>query len=149
MRMLNQQIPEVSRKQDFITAFYGKLDYQENTFVYCNCGHSIPILLRFDGQLELLEAGGPGLNIIKDAEFSIESVNLNSEDQIIFYTDGVTEIFDKDSNEYGFERLKRVILDSKNKSASELIEAVVESTRNYSNTKLYRDDFTLVVIKRK
>ena len=107
------------------------------------------MLLRFDGQLELLEAGGPALNIIKDAEFSIESVNLNSEDQIIFYTDGVTEIFDKDSNEYGFERLKRVILDSKNKSASELIEAIVESTRNFSNTKLYRDDFTLVVIKRK
>ena len=149
MRMLNQQIPEVSRKQDFITAFYGKLDYRENTFVYSNCGHSTPILLRFDGQLELLEAGGPALNIIKDAEFSIESVNLNSEDQIIFYTDGVTEIFDKDSNEYGFERLKRVILDSKNKSASELIEAIVESTRNFSNTKLYRDDFTLVVIKRK
>jgi len=149
MSVLNQQIPIVTRKRDFITAFYAKLNFKEHTCSYTNCGHNSPLLLRSNGNLELLEQGGAALNILADANFDSGSVKLEPGDQIIFYTDGVTEIFDKDANEYGFERLKRVILDSKNKSASGIIEAVVESTRNFSKTKIFRDDFTLMVLKRK
>ena len=105
--------------------------------------------MRFNQHIELLDAGGPALNIIKDTEFNSDYVKLASGDQIIFYTDGVTEIFGNDLKEYGFERLQKVILESQYKSANEIINDIVDSTRNFSNTKLYRDDFTLVVIKRK
>ncbi len=149
MNMLNQQIPEVSRKRDFITAFYGKLNFKENTFAYTNCGHNPSLLLRANGESILLQQGGPSLNIIKDAKFNFDSVCLASGDQIIFYTDGVTEIFGEDSKEYGFERLKEIVRESKDKSASEIISNIVESTKSFSGTKLYRDDFTLVVLKRK
>lgn len=149
MNLLNEQIPEVSRKRDFITAFYGKLNYKNNVLTYVNCGHNPPVLLRANGQLEFLETGGPSLNILKDAKFDRASVQLAPEDQIIFYTDGVTEIFNKDSKEFGFERLKNVILKSKDITASEIINNIIESTNNFSGTKFYRDDFTLVVLKRK
>ena len=149
MNELNQQISEVSRKRDFITAFYGKLNFREDTFTYSNCGHNPPLLLRANGDLILLEQGGPSLNIIQDAKFNSDSIYLASGDQIIFYTDGVTEIFGNDLKEYGFERLQKVILESQNKSANAIINNIVESTRNFSATKLYRDDFTLVVLKRK
>jgi sigma-B regulation protein RsbU (phosphoserine phosphatase) len=149
MNELNQQIPEVSRKRDFITAFYGKLNFMEDTFTYTNCGHNPPLLLRANGDLILLEQGGPSLNIIKDAKFNSDSINLAKGDQIIFYTDGVTETFGNDLKEYGFERLQKVILESQNKSANEIINNIVESTRNFSTINLYRDDFTLVVLKRK
>jgi serine phosphatase RsbU (regulator of sigma subunit) len=149
MNLLNQQIPEVSRKRDFITAFYGKLNFKENTFTFTNCGHNPPLLLRANGESILLEQGGPSLNIIKDAKFNFNTVYLASGDQIIFYTDGVTEIFGNDLKEYGFERLQKVILESVNISADELINNIIKSTKNFSSTKLYRDDFTLVVLKRK
>jgi len=149
MDLLNQQIAEVSRKRDFITAFYGKLNYRDNIMTYANCGHNPPVLLRANGQLEFLETGGPSLNILKDVKFDSSSVELNSGDQIIFYTDGVTEIFSNDLKEYGFERLKSVLINSKEKPASEIINSVVESTKTFSDAKLYRDDFTLVVLKRK
>lgn len=149
MNLLNQQISAVSRKRDFITAFYGKLNFKENTFTYTNCGHNPPLLLRGNGELLLLEQGGPSLNIIKDAKFNSDSINLASGDQIIFYTDGVTEIFGNDLKEYGFERLQKVILDSIDKPVSEIISKIIESTRSFSSAKLYRDDFTLVVLKRK
>jgi phosphoserine phosphatase RsbU/P len=149
MNLLNQQIPEVSRKRDFITAFYAKLNFKEHICTYTNCGHNPPLLLRSNGKIELLEQGGAALNILEDVKFNFDSVKLEPGDQIIFYTDGVTEIFSEDSKEYGFERLQKVILDSQNKSASEIISNIVESTKNFSGTKLYRDDFTLVVLKRK
>ena len=149
MNLLNGQMPEVSRKRDFITAFYGKLNFKEHKLIYTNCGHNPPVLLRSNGKLEFLEAGGPSLNLIKDAQFVSSSVNLFPGDQIIFYTDGVTEIFNRDLKEFGFERLKTVILKSKNISACEIIDNIVESTKKFSGSKLYRDDFTLVVLKRK
>jgi sigma-B regulation protein RsbU (phosphoserine phosphatase) len=149
MNLLNMQMPEVSRKRDFITAFYGKLNFKEHKLIYTNCGHNPPVLLRSNGKLEFLEAGGPSLNLIKDTQFVSSSVNLFPDDQIIFYTDGVTEIFNRDLKEFGFERLKTVILKSKNISACEIIDNIVESTKKFSGSKLYRDDFTLVVLKRK
>jgi len=149
MKLLNEQIPEVSRKRDFITAFYGKLNFNEHKFTYTNCGHNPPVLMRSDGQIEFLETGGPSLNIVREADFVSDSVNLAPGDQIIFYTDGVTEIFNRDSTEYGFERLEKVILNSKDSSAIEILNKIVESTKNFSGTNLYRDDFTLVVLKRK
>jgi phosphoserine phosphatase RsbU/P len=149
MTVLNKQISEIVRKRDFITAFYAKLNFKEHICTYTNCGHNPPLLLRSNGKIDLLEQGGAALNILEDAKFDFDSVKLEPGDQIIFYTDGVTEIFSEDSKEYGFERLQKVILDSQNKSASEIISNIVESTKNFSGTKLYRDDFTLVVLKRK
>ena len=149
MNLLNKQIADVSRKRDFITAFYGKLNLTEHSLNFVNCGHNPPILIKSNGQIVLLEAGGPSLNIIKDINFNSGSITLEPGDQIIFYTDGVTEIFGKDSKEFGFERLRDLLLKSKNNSADEIINFVVESTRNFSGTKFYRDDFTLVVLKRK
>ena len=149
MDLLNQQIPEVSRKRDFITAFYGKLNFKNHTFSFVNCGHNPPLLLKPNGKIILLETGGPSLNIIKDAKFKSDSIKIESGDQIIFYTDGVTEIFGADSKEFGFERLSKVLKEPGNKSANEIINDVVESTKNFSGSGLYQDDFTLVVLKRK
>lgn len=149
MNILNQQIPEISRKRDFISVFYAKLNFKEHICTYTNCGHNPPLLLRSNGKMELLEQGGAALNILEDAKFDFDSVKLEPGDQIIFYTDGVTEIFGNDLKEFGFERLQKVIRDSKDKSADEIITIIIDATKNYSGTKFYRDDFTLVVLKRK
>lgn len=149
MSLLNRQISEVSRKRDFITAFYGNLNFREHTFKFTNCGHNPPLFLKSNEKLELLDTGGAALNIIEDAENCDKNISLQSGDQIIFYTDGVTEIFNKNNEEFGLERLKIVILKTKDKSAAEIIEAVVLSTRNFSGAELFRDDFTMVVLKRK
>jgi phosphoserine phosphatase RsbU/P len=149
MNLLNQQIPEVSRKRDFITAFYGKLNYREHKFTFTNSGQNPPVLLRVNGQMELLEAGGPSLNILRDAKFISSEVNLAPGDQIIFYTDGVTEVFNLEAKEFGFDKLKEIILKLKDASAAAIINEIVSATKNFSGSKLFRDDFTLVVLKRK
>jgi len=149
MSVLNQQIPIVSRKRDFISVFYAKLNFKEHTCTYTNCGHNPPLLLRLNGKMELLEQGSAALNILTDAKFKSGSVKLEQGDQIIFYTDGVTEVFNTDNVEYGFERLKKIILESKDQSASEIITNIVNSTKTFSGTKLFRDDFTIIVLKRK
>lgn len=148
MHFLNQQISDVSRKRDFITTFCGELDFNNHTFNFINCGHNPPILIKSDGKIIMLETGGPSLNIIKDADFRSDVIKIEEGDQIILYTDGVIEIFGKNSKEFGLGRLRELVIENKNKSAAELINCVVNSTREFSGKKLYRDDFTIVVLKR-
>jgi serine phosphatase RsbU (regulator of sigma subunit) len=149
MNVLNKQVSEIVRKRDFITAFYAKLNYEQHKISFTNCGHNPPIFLKSNGKIELLETGDPALNILDAACFNSNSVSLAPGDEIVFYTDGVVEIFNKDSEEYNVERLQKVILDSQMKSASEIITNIVESTKSFSEAKFYRDDFTVVVLKRK
>jgi len=149
MSVLNQQIPFVSRKRDFISVFYAILNFKEHTFTYTNCGHNPPLLLRSNGKMELLEQGSAALNILTDAKFNSDSIKLEPGDQIIFYTDGVTEVFSLNSEEYGVERLKNIIRESKVKTASEIVSNIVKSIESFSGSKLFRDDFTLIVLKRK
>ena len=96
-----------------------------------------------------LKRAGHLLNILRDAEFISSTVNLAAGDQIIFYTDGVTEIFNLEAKEFGFDKLKKIILRLKDASATKTINEIISTTKNFSGSKLYRDDFTLVVLKRK
>ena len=61
------------RKRDFISIFYGILNYIDHSFTYCNCGHN-PALHYSSTGTKLLEGGGPSLNLLKDAEF--KTLNL-------------------------------------------------------------------------
>jgi serine phosphatase RsbU (regulator of sigma subunit)/ribosomal protein S18 acetylase RimI-like enzyme len=149
MVLLNAQLAEFTRKKDFVTAFYGILNIKMHTFVYSNCGHNPPLLFRSDGKYELLELHGPSLSIVDDAEFKTGRVILNEDDQIVLYTDGVTEVFGKDNEEFGLDRLIKVIKPSINLSADLLLNKIVSVTKNFSSTKYYKDDYTLVVVKRK
>jgi sigma-B regulation protein RsbU (phosphoserine phosphatase) len=149
LNILNKQIPEFCRKRDFITAFYGYIDLEQHNFTFTNCGHNHPLVLNSDGTLSSLEESGPSLNLVIDSDFKSSSINLNPGDSIILYTDGVTEIFDDDKEEFGLERLKNVLANSVEKSASGTVKNVVNATKDFSKRRYYLDDFTILVLKRK
>ena len=149
MNILNRQIPEVSRKRDFISSFYGKLNHTNHTFLYTNCGHNPPLILRENGNLESLERCGPALNIMHDVNYESSSVNIARGDQIILYTDGVIEIFNNMSKEFGLERLKSILSDHSKETAKNIVDHIVEETKTFAGTNFYNDDFTLIIIKRK
>lgn len=149
MNYLNEQIDEFCRRRDFITSVYGNLNVSEHSFTYTNCGHNSPIILNSKGLLKELIKRGPSLNLVKKANYKPNTIRVKPGDSIILYTDGVTEIFNDNGEEYGIERLKKVIKKSKNESAEELIGSIINSTKEFSGDKFYNDDFTILVIKRK
>lgn len=149
MNTLNRQIPNVSRKKDFISAFYGRLNVEEHSLYYTNCGHNLPIVIRSNGDYELLQTSGPALNIFNDIEYNSSTVEMKQGDQIILYTDGVIDIFNSKSEEFGLERLIAVLLNNRNESAEKIVNRVVEETKSFADSNYYYDDFTLIVLKRR
>ena len=145
---LSRVIPEFTRRRDFITVFYGILDTRHHRFSYSNAGHNQPLLVRSRGTVERMEPVGPGLNIIEGPVFEGGELALEPGDQIVIYTDGVVEVFNSKSVQFGLERLEKTVQRPPSVSAGAMVEEIIRVTRAFSGSSIYDDDFTLVVIKR-
>ena len=132
----------------FITAFYGVYDPADRTIVYASAGHNPPRIKRCeDGSLFKLEAE-PGLPLGVDEEetYPTASTRLDVEDQIIFYTDGVTEASNPDGKLFGTARLDRTLANCA-LSAYGLIQTVLLNLEAFTQNHPADDDRTVVVAK--
>jgi serine phosphatase RsbU (regulator of sigma subunit) len=147
MQLMNEHVAQFMRKRDFISIFYGILNYKDHSLIYSNCGHNPAIHFNLSGT-KLLEGGGPSLNLIKSTEFKSFEINLDKNDQILFYTDGVVEVFSKDKKQFGLEGLIETFNSNADKSPGEIIKQVISATKDFRSSDFYNDDFTLLVLKR-
>jgi sigma-B regulation protein RsbU (phosphoserine phosphatase) len=148
MDRMNDLLPEFARKRDFVTAFYGILDMPRGTFTYSNCGHNLPFLVRADGRIERLMKSGPSLTILPDTRYETAAVDLRGGDILVLYTDGVVELFNRNNEEFGMERVEEVARRSRGGSADIVLREIVGAMRSFSGLEDSQDDSTLVVIKR-
>ena len=131
----------------FATIVYGILDPKSMTFTYSNAGHCYPMLLRGD-KIEELQTGGMILGCFGFAEFETETIELESGNKILFYTDGLTEAeFEAEGEFYGEERLEQVFKKNSNLPADELCKKIREDLFGFCGTNQQKDDITIVAIK--
>ena len=131
----------------FATIVYGILDPKSMTFTYSNAGHCYPMLLRGE-KIEELQTGGMILGCFGFAEFETETIELESGDKILFYTDGLTEAeFEAEGEFYGEERLEQVFKKNSNLPADELCRKIREDLFGFCGTNQQKDDITIVAIK--
>ena len=147
MEIMNDHVSDFMRSRDFISAFYAILNHKTHKLSYCNCGHN-PALFCHANQVKLLEKSGPSLNILKNAEFSSNEIDIAENDRILFYTDGAIEVFNKYKEQFGLNRLINIFASMKTESPKEIIEDIILSTKEFNASDFYKDDFTLVALNR-
>jgi sigma-B regulation protein RsbU (phosphoserine phosphatase) len=137
-----------SNNGSFVTAFYGIYDPATLQFTYSSAGHNPPRLKRCAGGgiQSLSDAGGLPLGIMSGTEYEEAKLSLHVGDQIIFYTDGITEAQNRAGDQYGLERLDDV-LDRCRPDAREIIHAVLVSVEAFTAGQPADDDRTLLVMK--
>ncbi len=138
-----------SEIEAFVTAFYGIFDPASRTLTYASAGHNPPRLKRCeDGSVMSLEDVG-NLPLGVDVEMSYDEAThtLRPGDQIIFYTDGITEAHGPDGRTmFGVERLDEV-LENCHLTADGLIHAVLDAVEGFTAGSAAEDDRTLLVAK--
>lgn len=146
---INNLIFKNTPPDKFITFFWTKYISAHKILRYVNAGHNPPLLLRKDSEdfIELSD-GGLLLGAMESMiPYEQKEVQLNPSDLLICYTDGVNEALDPtESEEFGTERLKECILKNRHKTSTEVIDAIVNDVKAFSNGKLF-DDLTLLVVK--
>jgi sigma-B regulation protein RsbU (phosphoserine phosphatase) len=133
----------------YVTAVYGVLDLVNHIFTFSNFGHNPPILLRQNGKVELLTEGGVVLGINRQATFEERAFMLQPNEIIVMYTDGVTEVFDGDGQEFGRAGLIEVVKANSTRRSVEIAGAIREAVSKHASPTHVFDDLTVVVVKRK
>jgi serine phosphatase RsbU (regulator of sigma subunit) len=132
----------------FVTAFLAQIDGHRGEVTYCNAGHFPPILLRADGQAELLEAGGPLLGAMEDAKFHSGELVLEPGDTLVAYSDGILECCNPAGEEFGTERLIEALRRVERQSAHATLMVLLAAVQDFACGSALHDDVSLTVIQR-
>jgi len=147
---LNRRLAELYTMQNgtFVTAFYGVYDAADRSLCYASAGHNPPRLKRCaDGTLITLSGtAGLPLGVDRDTAYGRATQRLVPGDQIVFYTDGITEAFSPAGELFGTERLDRV-LSNCGVTARGLVDEVLAAVRTFAAGRPADDDRTLLVAK--
>jgi sigma-B regulation protein RsbU (phosphoserine phosphatase) len=137
-----------SISEAFVTAFYAVYDPVERVLAYSSAGHNPPRIKRCqDGSLLALdEAAGLPLGIQPESRYREVRQQLQPGDQIVFYTDGVTEARSADDDMFGTERLDQS-LENCTLEAQALLEAVLKSVEGFTSGRAPDDDRTIIVAR--
>ena len=153
---LNALIRESSPLDKYATLVYARLHPETGKLTSLNAGHNFPIVIRQDGSLQRLEAGGLMIGMYPDdmicqmsAEFEDETIQLYSGDTVIFFTDGVTETQNIHEEMYDEERLEEFVTQLRDADASAICTEIYNSTLEFQGEAQRFDDLTLMVLKKK
>lgn len=132
----------------FVTAFYGIYDPARREITYACAGHNPPRIKRCeDGTIASLDGvSNLPLGLFPDLEFAEATYALIPGDQVVFYTDGITEAISPNGEMFGLERLDAV-LENCHLSADGLIEEVLRVLDEFTAGSPATDDRTLLVAK--
>jgi sigma-B regulation protein RsbU (phosphoserine phosphatase) len=132
----------------FVTAMYAVYDPAARSLTYATAGHPPPRLKRCeDGSIFSLDAvGGLPLGIVADETYPQHTEQLHVGDQLIIYTDGITEATNPTGEMYGPQRLDDV-LENCMLYASDLIQRLLDSVHGFAAGRPADDDQTVLVAK--
>jgi steroid delta-isomerase-like uncharacterized protein len=111
-----------------------------------SAGHNPPLLVT-DGRIRRLSAGGPMLGVFADASFQEETVRVRAGDGLILFSDGVTEAFNAEGEEFGDTRLLTCVEANWHLSPAGLVATVLSAVQQFRGETEQSDDATLMVLR--
>jgi len=152
LKKTNRLFCDNAQRGTFISLVYGIIDLEEQTFRFARAGHN-PII-RMNGandKVDELQPKGIGLGLTKSEAFddNIEELelNLDQEDVLVLYTDGIVEALNEAHVFYGSKRLNSKLRSNKQRTAAEILKEISEDVRSFIGEAKQHDDMTMVVMK--
>jgi len=147
--VINNQLSRDSAQGRFMTLAYLMLDVEDCSIRYVSAGHD-PTLVYIPGEdrFEELRTDDIPLGITEDWEYrEYHRASLNPGEVLVIATDGVWDTRSEEGKLFGKERFNDVIRNNAQRSANEIINAVIGTLNRFRKTEPQRDDITLVIIK--
>ena len=149
MARANRLICADSTMGYFVTVFYAGLDLKSGLLTYVNAGHP-PVCWNRPGtqQVNLLARTGMALGIDAGTRYVQQTIQLEPGDYIFGYTDGVTEAFNRQQDEFGQERLISVLRQENLAKPAQVLDAVLQAVMHWTADPEIADDITLIIASR-
>ncbi len=134
----------------FVTVFYGRLNILTGEIDYSNAGHNPPYVVHANGKVEMVPPqGNMVLGAVENFQYRNDKITLEKGDMLFTFTDGVTEAMNAAGEQFGEERLERLLAKCGGKTSQETIDTVRAAVAEWAGETEQSDDVTMLVIKRK
>jgi len=134
----------------FVSAAYGYFNLNEKKLTFARAGHC-PLYLFRNDQSKIMKPSGLGLGL-SERDYFIDnleeySIDLENNDTIVLYTDGVTEAKNDLLEDFGDKQFLKVLHNNINLNAEELSNKIIHEISVFSSGHEQYDDITLVIFK--
>src|SRR5467141_5208210 len=130
----------------FATLFFAEYNDATGRLRFANCGHLPALVLRGDNTVERLGATATVLGIFKDWDCEIAECHLLPGDTLALYTDGITESYNSDDEQFGEQRLIEALQRHCESCSQAALPAIVEEVQRFGPHD-YHPDITLILAK--
>jgi sigma-B regulation protein RsbU (phosphoserine phosphatase) len=148
--IVNRRIQEDSDTDQFVTVFLGILDPKTGSMIYSNAGHNPPLLIQNSAgkSATLLARTGPALGILEDITWDQRQTRLEPGDEMVLYTDGITDAENARQEFYGLDRLIKIVQNTHGLSAQALLDALIGDLHQFTGNAAQFDDIALMILQR-
>jgi sigma-B regulation protein RsbU (phosphoserine phosphatase) len=129
----------------FATLVLGKADL-DGGLDLVNAGHT-PVLLTEGDEVRVLAAASLPLGMFCSTDFESAKQRVSPGSMLFLYSDGITESTDESGNEYDLRRLCEVLLQRKDQTPSNVVEAIHQDIIRYTNGAQPSDDRTMLALR--
>ena len=149
LQCVNKRLAADLPPDRFVTAFCGVLDTRRHILHYCSAGQGPILHVRRGGRLARFDATACPLGILPEMEFHTDApIHLQVGESVVLVTDGFYEWSNSREEQFGLERLERLVVDLAEHSAQAILEGIRRDVNRFAEGTLQRDDLTAIVIKR-
>jgi len=152
LKEINTLFYENASRDAFISMIYGVFDLDARELIMARSGHN-PVLLHRtqNNSIDTIVCDGLALGLDKgplfDEKMQERSVTFMPGDVFIFYTDGITEARNKDTEEFGEERLEKALMNYAPGEANAILDGIYKEVQKFKKKAELEDDMTMVVVK--
>jgi sigma-B regulation protein RsbU (phosphoserine phosphatase) len=143
---LNQFLCEKTARERFVSLFWAYYLPETGQLRYINAGHLPPLLVRSTG-VEKLECGGPVLGVLPLAAYNAGTVQVDSGDVLIVFSDGIAEALNARDEEFGEQRISEVACRNIGDSPQQICDAILREVKSFLGGLKAHDDQTLLVVR--
>lgn len=150
---VNRLLYKTIEKNSFVSMFYAILNMNDHSLLYSRAGHNPGIFCSFEERdSKLLMSKGIALGLEEGKVFqdtlNEDTIQLKQGDVVVFYTDGFTEAMNHKLEQYGEEKLIKLIQDNREKHSQEILDLILKDVRHFTKDYPQHDDMTIVILKR-
>ena len=132
----------------FVSLFYAILDIRDNTLCYANAGQNLPLIFSPGLHPISLQNHGLVLGTQEDVSYEAAEIIINPGDRILIYSDGIPEAMNEQREEFGDERLMKLVQQNSHDSTSTLIDKINDTLNLHFGNEPQNDDLTMILLQR-
>jgi sigma-B regulation protein RsbU (phosphoserine phosphatase) len=144
LEMMNCCIYEAGKQKLMMTCTASIFDPATRSLTIANAGHHFPYLVRRGALRQLISHGSP-LGAASTSEYPAATVQLETGDAILWFTDGVTECENAEREQFTERRLRALFQGAADSGPERARAAIVEAIAAFSQGQPQADDITFVV----